>query len=144
MRTNRGETSYRGKHIAKEMVLGAKRLDNGNMFCRLESLCMLEWIEAWLQQFIIATTRRNWFRAKQLVTRTSRGEIFTEAKRPGAKRPGGKRRLADRLFQMTSFYATLSNLSICAKRLNGLGRNDSRILDGKIVTRFTHYKVNMC
>ena len=24
--------------------------------------CMREWIEAWLQQFIIATTRRNWFR----------------------------------------------------------------------------------
>ena len=71
------------------------------------------------------------------------GEISTEAKRPGTNRPGGKRRLADRLLQMTSFYATLSNLSICARSLNGLGRNDSRILDGKIVTCFTHYKVNL-
>ena len=75
------------------------------------------------------------------------GEISTEAKRPGAKRPEGKRRPADRLFQMTSFHATLSILSICAKSLfsgkNGVRRNDFRILDGKIVICFTHYKVNL-
>ena len=63
---------------------------------------MLECLEAWLQQFIIATTRRNLFRDEtscyQNVWRWGGGggmgglgvEIATEAKQPGVGGGGGE------------------------------------------------------
>ena len=64
---------------------------------------MYAWTEAWLQQFIVATTRRNWFccetscnqkpqGAKHLLRRNDQGRNIL-----GVKHPGGKRRLAEEM-----------------------------------------------
>ena len=91
------------------------------MFCRLESLCMLDWIEAWLQQFIIATTRRNWFRGVTFCYQNVQG-----AKYPLRRNDQGRNILAWGQKETSGG--------------NGLGRNDS---NGKTVTCFTHYNVNL-